>query len=159
MAGIRKEEAKLKNAIQPVMFQFQQRGIYRTEVIRKKLNKEPQHFSLNCEFLRQLNFDTDLSYLQQEYDARLWVREIFLNAQANNAYPPFLLFALFTLILTALHVILEAVNDEQDKADYYWIYNGFAMAFELFFYFINMFFLWIGYADSARRNSAMAKLS
>ena len=64
MAGIRKEEAKLKNAIQPVMFQFQQRGIYRTEVIQKKLNKEPEHFSLNCEFLRQLNFDTDLSYLQ-----------------------------------------------------------------------------------------------
>ena len=62
-----------------MLFQFQQRGIFRAEKIKKYVKSELKNFDLNCDYLRQLNFDTDYSFSKHEYDATLWLREVYLS--------------------------------------------------------------------------------
>ena len=48
--------------------------------MEKQFKKLPEHFDLNCEFFHDLNFDTSYTFLKQEYDAKLWIRELVLGA-------------------------------------------------------------------------------
>ena len=128
------------------------------------MNSIPNNFDLNCEYLQQVNFNTDLSYLTKEFDARLWLRELVMSAQTNTAPPPMLLMLIITMILISLPVTLDYVlsklEDEYvEKPNNYWFYNGTIMCFNFIFYLANLLFLNVSYTDANRRNYMMQKLS
>ena len=65
----RKTEQKINKSMKPVLFQFQQRGIYKADLIKKSLKSLPENFDMNCEYLEMVNFDSSVGYLNIEYDA------------------------------------------------------------------------------------------
>ena len=70
---------------------------------------------MNCEYFQKVNFDTDLSYLEEEFDARLWLRELVISSQTNNPSPPFLLMMIASIILASLPVALDAIFEKIDE--------------------------------------------
>ena len=76
----------------------------------------PEYFDLNCEFFQTVNFDTDLSYLQTEYDARLWLRELVMSAQSNTPQLPGGTLIITAILLALVPVALdELIESEQEK--------------------------------------------
>ena len=119
---------------------------------------------MNCEYLRKLNFDSNIQFSKKEYDAKLWLREILLNSQANNSLPKNWTVYCISIAFAALPVILDKIFvkldiEDAEKPAEYWFYNIAAFCFNSFFYFVNIGFLFISFSDANRRNSMMKKLS
>ena len=60
--------------------------------------------------------------------------------------------------LDKLFVRLD-IEEEQEQPDFYWLYNICAWGFVVFFYFLNITFLFVAYNDANRRNAGMQRLS
>ena len=118
---------------------------------------------MNYEFLKQVNFSNDFSFLRKEYDARLWVREIFVNAQADSGPLKSKEIGCICLILAILPMTIDFIYDRPNFSDerppLYWAYNIVSFCFNAFFYFTNTGFLVIAFRDANRRNYCMKKLS
>ena len=134
-------------------------------MIKKRLNTLPKHFDLNCEYLEKYNFDSDLSFTKQEYDARLWIKELWLNEQVHVGNHPVLQILILAAALCILPVSLDKIfikleiEDENELPDFYWLYNISAWGFTWFFYTVNILFLFVAYNDANRRNAGMQRLS
>ena len=129
------------------------------------MNTLPKNFDLNCEYLSQFNFDSDLKFTKQEYDARLWIKEIWLNSQVHVGTPPVIQILILVILLTVLPYSLDKIfvkleiEEEEELPDFYWLYNICAWGFASFFYFLNITFLFVAYNDANRRNAGMQRLS
>merc|ERR1719273_772179 len=71
---------------------------------------------------------------------------------------------MMSLIMILLPIALdyaskELEEDEVERPNNYWLYNGTIMGFNFIFYFINQTFLAMSYTDANRRNYMMQKLS
>ena len=66
----------------------------------------------------------------------------------------------FAALPVALDKIFEILDiEDSEKPTHYWLYNIVAFFFNMFFYFVNIGFLFICFTDASRRNSMMNKLS
>ena len=106
----------------------------------------------------------DAAYQNEDYDARLWLRELMMSAQTNTTPFPQFLVILCSFILVLVPVAIDQVYIKLDMTDKeqpktYWIYNGLLMIFNFTFYTVNLIFFWIAFIDSHRRNYIMKKLS
>ena len=74
-------------------------------------------------------------------------------------------FNSFIIFLTVLPYSLDKlfvrldIEEEQEQPDFYWLYNICAWGFVVFFYFLNITFLFVAYNDANRRNAGMQRLS
>ena len=87
-----------------------------------------------------------------------------MNSQVNNSLPAnwsvYFISIAFAALPVALDKIFEIYDiEDTEKPAEYWFYNIAAFCFNLFFYFVNIGFLFIGYYDANGRNSMMKKLS
>ena len=87
-----------------------------------------------------------------------------ISSQTNNPSPPFGLMMLASIILASLPIALDPIFEKIDEEDFekpnnYWLYNGTLIAFNFVFYMLSWIFLATAYTDANRRNYIMVKLS
>ena len=129
------------------------RGLYQTDQIKTSLNHIPEHFDLNCEYFQRINFDTDLDFLDKEFDARLWLRELMMSAQSNtvqfstkSVLISSIILGLVPILLDMAFIKLDIDDDELPKN--YWVYNVIIILFNTGFYLQNEIFLWVAFIDA-----------
>ena len=116
------------------------------------MNYIPENFDLNCEYFQRINFDTDLDFLDFEFDARLWLRELMMSAQANilQFSTKSVLISSFIMVLIPVSLDMAFIKfdiDDDELPKHYWLFNVIAILFNMGFYMQNAIFLWIAFID------------
>ena len=63
-----------------VLDEFKLKGIHSKEMMKQSLSSWDSRRERIYDHLYALNFDDEFMFLDEEYDARLWLRELFIVA-------------------------------------------------------------------------------
>ena len=117
----RKELADLRKSME--IFKITN-NLTKEEVMKRK--NLPDNFELSYDYMAKLvfvdnNFDSDL-----QIDGRLWLRELFLQAQSNMIQLNWFVFVMITMIvLVPYYVVLYFMHkDEHEFSKMDWMYYG-----------------------------------
>ena len=78
-SAMRKQEKQTQLELEPILINFQQKGVFQRDEIYGSLKTVYESFQTNFEYLERLNFDINTDYMTKTYDGRLWLRELFLS--------------------------------------------------------------------------------
>jgi len=90
--GENKAESEINDVLDPMLYQFQKQAIFRKEALKQEVGPdvaESPLFDTNYKFIRSqafedANFEPDL-----KIDAKMWLRELFMQCQLNATHQMF----------------------------------------------------------------------
>ena len=112
------------------------------------------------DYLKEIIFDNEFKFLEDEYDARLWLRELFISAQTHSFHMRIPHHLVLSFMVAILPLCLSMVHVEtHERPQYFWMFRTTSIFISATYLFPNIIFLYAAFNDANRRNSQMTSLS
>ena len=127
--------------------------------IKAKYKKLPDNFSQTYNYLKRLVLENKNFDPNQKIDGKLWLRELFMQAQSNMPQLNMPLFTLLNMLITCTYlisiIVIDRVGDDLERTEnrsvLFWYYHGITTLNTTALVVMDFGFLWFAFWDAFRR--------